>query len=57
MKTEQLQRIEDSEERDDYVEIGIVRHPSYLESGLFGKTELFTVANRFTKISGTPSFA
>lgn len=25
MKTEQLQRIEDSEERDDYVEIGIVK--------------------------------
>ena len=49
VKTEQLQRIEDSEERDDYVEIGIVKYPCYLESSLFGLTELFTVANRFAR--------
>lgn len=30
-----------------YVEIGIVKYPGYLESAVFGFTELFTVANRF----------
>jgi transcriptional regulator GlxA family with amidase domain len=30
-----------------HVEIGIVKYPEYLESALFGFTELFTVANRF----------
>jgi hypothetical protein len=49
VKTEQLQRIEDSEGRDDYVEIGIVKYPCYLESSLFGLTELFTVANQFAR--------
>jgi hypothetical protein len=30
-----------------YIEIGIVKYPGYLESAVFGFTELFTVANRF----------
>ena len=38
------------EEHDDYVEIGIVKYPDYLESGLFGLTELFTVANRSRQV-------
>lgn len=49
VKTEQLLRIEDSEEREDYVEVGIVKYPCYLGSSLFGLTELFTVANRFAR--------
>jgi transcriptional regulator GlxA family with amidase domain len=47
MKTGQLPCIENFEQRADHVEIGIVKYPNYLESGLFGMTELFTVANRF----------
>ena len=40
MKTEQNPDIEDFKEQDDYVEIGIVKYPDYLESSLFGLTEL-----------------
>jgi transcriptional regulator GlxA family with amidase domain len=47
MKTKLLPCLEVFAERDDYVEIGIVKYPDYLESGLFGLTELFAVANRF----------
>ena len=47
MKAEKLQCIENSKERDDYAEIGIVKYAGYLESSLFGLTELFFVANRF----------
>jgi transcriptional regulator GlxA family with amidase domain len=47
VKTEKLPCIENFDERDDYVEIGIVKYAGYLESSLFGLTELFTVANRF----------
>jgi transcriptional regulator GlxA family with amidase domain len=32
---------------DAHTEIGIVKYPGYLESAVFGFTELFTVANRF----------
>jgi transcriptional regulator GlxA family with amidase domain len=31
------------------VEVGIVKYPDHLESAVFGLTELFTVANRFTR--------
>ena len=40
MKTEQDPCIEDFKEHDDCVEIGIVKYPDYLESSLFGLTEL-----------------
>jgi hypothetical protein len=40
MKTEQDPCIEDFKGHDDYVEIGIVKYPDYLESSLFRLTEL-----------------
>lgn len=36
-----------TKKHNTHVEIGIVKYPGYLESAVFGFTELFTVANRF----------